>query len=195
MLAARQLTLEISQRSRRRTNLSPASPPTSSRTSATTCTSTAMKPLRLMAKTGKPTFTSAENAVTGATTRSISTATKFIPTWVKVAVALALGMGTMVGWKRIVVTVGEKIGKDHLTYAQGASAEIVAAITIIAADQLHCPSPPPTSSPPAWPEPWSPTAAACNCPPSATSPWPGSSPFRLRRCSRPVSSGLLRQFI
>jgi PiT family inorganic phosphate transporter len=49
-------------------------------------------------------------------------ATRFIPTWVKVAVALALGLGTMVGWKRIVVTVGEKIGKDHLTYAQGASA-------------------------------------------------------------------------
>ena len=53
-------------------------------------------------------------------------ATKFIPTWVKVAVALALGMGTMVGWKRIVVTVGEKIGKEHLTYAQGACAELVA---------------------------------------------------------------------
>ena len=51
--------------------------------------------------------------------------TKFIPTWVKVAVALALGMGTMIGWKRIVVTVGEKIGKTHLTYAQGASAEMV----------------------------------------------------------------------
>ena len=38
--------------------------------------------------------------------------TKFIPLWVKVAVALALGLGTMIGWKRIVVTVGEKIGKD-----------------------------------------------------------------------------------
>ena len=61
-------------------------------------------------------------------------ATKFIPTWVMVAVALSLGLGTMVGWKRIVVTVGEKIGKSHLTYAQGASAELVAALTIIAAD-------------------------------------------------------------
>ena len=60
------------------------------------------------------------------------------PHWVKVAVALALGLGTMVGWKRIVVTVGEKIGKEHLTYAQGASAEIVAA-TIIAADQFKMP--------------------------------------------------------
>jgi PiT family inorganic phosphate transporter len=49
---------------------------------------------------------------------------------VKVSVAIALGMGTMVGWKRIVVTVGEKIGKAHLTYAQGMSAEIVAASAI-----------------------------------------------------------------
>jgi inorganic phosphate transporter, PiT family len=65
--------------------------------------------------------------------------TKFIPSWVKVAVALALGLGTMIGWKRIVVTVGEKIGKEHLTYAQGAAAELVAAATILAADQLHLP--------------------------------------------------------
>src|SRR5271168_5108198 len=65
--------------------------------------------------------------------------TKFIPAWVKVAVALALGLGTMIGWKRIVVTVGEKIGKEHLTYAQGAAAELVAAATILAADQLHLP--------------------------------------------------------
>jgi PiT family inorganic phosphate transporter len=65
--------------------------------------------------------------------------TKFIPTWVKVAVAIALGIGTTIGWKRIVVTVGEKIGKDHLTYAQGASAEIVAACTILAADKFGLP--------------------------------------------------------
>lgn len=64
----------------------------------------------------------------------IDDATKFIPLWVKVAVAIALGLGTMVGWKRIVVTVGEKIGKSHLTYAQGASAEVVAMLTIGAAD-------------------------------------------------------------
>ena len=50
--------------------------------------------------------------------KHIDDATKFIPPWVKVAVAIALGLGTMVGWKRIVVTVGEKIGKEHLTYAQ-----------------------------------------------------------------------------
>ena len=65
--------------------------------------------------------------------------TKFIPLWVKVAVALALGLGTMIGWKRIVVTVGEKIGKEHLTYAQGAAAELVAAGTILAADHLNLP--------------------------------------------------------
>jgi len=70
---------------------------------------------------------------------SIDSGTKFIPTWVKVAVALALGLGTMVGWKRIVVTVGEKIGKTHLTYAQGASAEIVAMVTIGLADGYHLP--------------------------------------------------------
>jgi PiT family inorganic phosphate transporter len=58
---------------------------------------------------------------------------------VKVAVAIALGLGTMVGWKRIVVTIGEKIGKTHLTYAQGASAELVAMSTIAAADMFGLP--------------------------------------------------------
>ncbi len=70
---------------------------------------------------------------------SLDSGTKFIPTWVKVSVALALGLGTMVGWKRIVVTVGEKIGKTHLTYAQGASAEIVAMATIGLADVYGLP--------------------------------------------------------
>jgi inorganic phosphate transporter, PiT family len=70
---------------------------------------------------------------------SLDNATKFIPTWVKIAVAIALGLGTMVGWKRIVVTVGEKIGKTHLTYAQGACAEITAALTIAAADGYGLP--------------------------------------------------------
>jgi PiT family inorganic phosphate transporter len=71
--------------------------------------------------------------------KEVDAATKFIPVWVKVAVAIALGLGTMVGWKRIVVTVGEKIGKTHLTYAQGASAEIVAMLTIGAADSFGLP--------------------------------------------------------
>ena len=70
---------------------------------------------------------------------SLDNATKFIPNWVKIAVAIALGLGTMVGWKRIVVTVGEKIGKTHLTYAQGACAEITAAATIAAADGYGLP--------------------------------------------------------
>ena len=69
----------------------------------------------------------------------LSKETKYIPTWVKVAVAVALGLGTMIGWKRIVVTVGEKIGKEHLTYAQGASAEIVAMVTIGLADNFGLP--------------------------------------------------------
>jgi PiT family inorganic phosphate transporter len=71
--------------------------------------------------------------------KQLKTLTNYIPNWVKVAVALALGLGTMIGWKRIVVTVGEKIGKAHLTYAQGASAELVAFATIQAADVLGLP--------------------------------------------------------
>lgn len=71
--------------------------------------------------------------------QQIDNATRFIPLWVKIAVAIALGLGTMVGWKRIVVTVGEKIGKSHLTYAQGASAETVAMLTIGAADMFGLP--------------------------------------------------------
>ncbi|MGA8741201.1 MAG: inorganic phosphate transporter [Terracidiphilus sp.] len=95
--------------------------------------------IRLMQKSHKPAFTAAENAVMTAYKGKVDKATKFIPTWVKVAVALALGMGTMVGWKRIVVTVGEKIGKEHLTYAQGATAELVAMATIFAADNFGLP--------------------------------------------------------
>ena len=56
--------------------------------------------------------------------------TEYAPVWVLIAVALALGVGTTVGWKRIVVTVGEKIGKTHLNYGQGASAQFVATISI-----------------------------------------------------------------
>jgi PiT family inorganic phosphate transporter len=71
--------------------------------------------------------------------KSLKKLTNFVPLWVKIAVSLALGLGTMIGWKRIVVTVGEKIGKAHLTYAQGASAELMAFATIEAADQLGLP--------------------------------------------------------
>ena len=69
----------------------------------------------------------------------LTTGTRFIPLWVKICVAIALGLGTMVGWKRIVVTVCEKIGKTHLTYAQGASAEMVAAATILGAQYIGLP--------------------------------------------------------
>jgi len=95
--------------------------------------------LRLMQKSHKPEFSTADAAVIANYKTHIDAATKFIPNWVKVAVALALGMGTMIGWKRIVVTVGEKIGKDHLTYGQGAAAEITAAATIAAADYYGLP--------------------------------------------------------
>jgi PiT family inorganic phosphate transporter len=95
--------------------------------------------LRLMQKSGKPQFSTADAAVIKNYKGHIDDATKFIPSWVKVAVALALGMGTMIGWKRIVVTVGEKIGKDHLTYGQGAAAEITAMFTIGAADYFGLP--------------------------------------------------------
>ena len=71
--------------------------------------------------------------------KHVDVATRFIPSWVKVAVAMALGLGTMIGWKRIVVTVGEKIGKDHLTYGQGAAAEITAMFTIGLADWFGLP--------------------------------------------------------
>ena len=90
--------------------------------------------IRLMQKSGNPAFTPAENAALANYKSKVDKATKFIPDWVKVAVALALGLGTMVGWKRVVVTVGEKIGKDHLSYAQGASASLVTMATIFAAN-------------------------------------------------------------
>jgi PiT family inorganic phosphate transporter len=90
--------------------------------------------LRFLAKDKEAELKPEDVATLNAYKGSLDSATKFIPTWVKIAVAIALGLGTMVGWKRIVVTVGEKIGKTHLTYGQGAAAEITAAATIAAAD-------------------------------------------------------------
>ncbi len=95
--------------------------------------------LRITAKSGQPKFSTADAAVLANYKKHVDRSTRFIPTWVKVAVAMALGLGTMVGWKRIVVTVGEKIGKEHLTYAQGAAAEITAMATIGAADGFGLP--------------------------------------------------------
>jgi len=95
--------------------------------------------VRLIQKSGKPEFSADELKIIGNYRKHVDLATKFIPLWVKVAVAMALGLGTMIGWKRIVVTVGEKIGKDHLTYGQGAAAEITAMLTIGGADYLGLP--------------------------------------------------------
>ena len=99
----------------------------------------ASEAIRLMQKNNNPAFTPKENAALANYKSKVDKATKFIPTWVKVAVALALGLGTMVGWKRVVVTVGERIGKDHMTYAQGAAAGLVAMGTIFAADNFGLP--------------------------------------------------------
>jgi PiT family inorganic phosphate transporter len=95
--------------------------------------------IRFLSKDKENDLSKEDVAVLEAYKGSLDSATKFIPTWVKVAVAIALGLGTMIGWKRIVVTVGEKIGKTHLTYAQGAAAEITAAATIAAADGYGLP--------------------------------------------------------
>ena len=95
--------------------------------------------LRLLKKAHTPSFTASDTAVLENYQTYVDGATRFIPTWVKVAVAMALGLGTMIGWKRIVVTVGEKIGKDHLTYAQGAAAEVTCMATILWADRLGLP--------------------------------------------------------
>jgi PiT family inorganic phosphate transporter len=84
-------------------------------------------------------MTAAELDAVGAYADRLQDGTRYIPGWVKVAVALALGLGTMVGWKRIVVTVGERIGKTHLTYGMGASAELVAASTILLAERFGMP--------------------------------------------------------
>ncbi len=81
-------------------------------------------------------FSGDENAALKGWKGELDAGTKFIPPWVKVSVAVALGLGTMIGWKRIVVTVGERIGKTHLSYGQGAAAELA---TIGAADAYGLP--------------------------------------------------------
>lgn len=95
--------------------------------------------LRQMTASGNPGFTAQDRATLASYRSQLDKSTKFIPAWVKVAVALALGLGTMVGWRRVVVTVGERIGKEHMTYAQGASAGLVTMATIFAADRYGLP--------------------------------------------------------
>jgi hypothetical protein len=95
--------------------------------------------IRFLQKDKESDLSKADIATLGAYKKGLDAATKFIPDWVKFSVALALGLGTMIGWKRIVITVGEKIGKQHMTYGQGAAAEIVAMGTIGAADSFGLP--------------------------------------------------------
>ena len=71
--------------------------------------------------------------------KAVRAAIEFVPLWVQIGTALALGIGTTVGYKRVVVTVAEKIGKSHLSYAQGAAAETVAAITILLSTYFKLP--------------------------------------------------------
>jgi len=99
----------------------------------------ASEAIRFLMKDKENDLNKEEVAKLNAYKKALDNSTKFIPLWVKIAVAVALGLGTMVGWRRIVVTVGEKIGKSHLTYAQGACAEIVAMGTIGAADGFGLP--------------------------------------------------------
>jgi PiT family inorganic phosphate transporter len=99
----------------------------------------ASEAIRFLMKDKENDLSKEEVATLNAYKGSLDNATRFIPYWVKIAVAIALGLGTMIGWKRIVVTVGEKIGKTHLTYAQGACAEITASATIAAADVFGLP--------------------------------------------------------
>jgi inorganic phosphate transporter, PiT family len=94
--------------------------------------------IRLLPAAGAK-FSTSEKTALKSFQSDLQAGTRFIPGWVKVVVAIALGLGTMVGWKRIVVTVGERIGKTHLTYAQGAAAELVAAATIGAAELYGLP--------------------------------------------------------
>lgn len=99
----------------------------------------ASEALRVLMKSGDMQLDQAGKGAVVKFKTGVDQVTRFIPTWVKIVIAIALGLGTMVGWKRIVVTVGEKIGKTHLTYAQGASAELVAAGMIGVADGFGLP--------------------------------------------------------
>ena len=86
-----------------------------------------------------PMLPASERLALGTSEERLMRVTEYAPNWVPMGVALALGFGTMIGWKRIVVTVGEKIGKAHLSYAQGACAELTAMATIMSADVLGLP--------------------------------------------------------
>jgi len=78
----------------------------------------------------KITMAGADKATFVSAAHHLNSITDYAPVWVIATISISLGIGTMIGWKRIVLTIGEKIGNEHLNYAQGASAEIVAAGTI-----------------------------------------------------------------
>jgi inorganic phosphate transporter, PiT family len=88
------------------------------------------KSIKAIMADNKITMPDADKATIKAASGDLTKITDFSPLWVIITISLSLGLGTMIGWKRIVVTIGEKIGKEHLSYAQGASAELVAASTI-----------------------------------------------------------------
>ncbi len=92
-----------------------------------------------LVKRGNLGLSGAEKDALAKDRKTLRKLTDYAPWWVMFAIALALGVGTLVGWKRIVVTIGEKIGRSHLTYAQGATAELVAASTIILASRFGLP--------------------------------------------------------
>ena len=75
-------------------------------------------------------FSQEDKATLNSSVKDLTNLTDYAPVWVIATISISLGIGTMIGWKRIVLTIGEKIGKEHLNYAQGATAEIVAAATI-----------------------------------------------------------------
>jgi phosphate/sulfate permease len=85
-----------------------------------------LKPVHASAFPLKP----VEISVLKSNLAKIRTHTEYAPRWVILLVSISLGLGTMIGWKKIVVTIGEKIGKTNLNYAQGATAQLVATTTI-----------------------------------------------------------------
>jgi PiT family inorganic phosphate transporter len=86
--------------------------------------------LTAIAKNDEVKLSAAEKKTLKDELKTVRQITDYSPRWVILMISVSLGLGTMIGWKRIVKTIGEKIGKEHLTYAQGASAEMVAASTI-----------------------------------------------------------------
>lgn len=89
-----------------------------------------VKTLHTIAGSDKINIQAADKTAFISAAHHLNTVTDYAPVWVIATISISLGIGTMIGWKKIVLTIGEKIGNEHLNYAQGASAEIVAAGTI-----------------------------------------------------------------